>query len=277
MTNTHSSTGADRTIKPKQQAVWAAGDYNTVASDFTLELGRRLVQAANVQEGDQVLDIAAGTGAVAIPAAQRGARVTATDLTPELIAHGRAHGDRYGLSIQWDQADAEALPFADQAFDVVLSSIGVMFAPQHQVAADEFVRVCRIGGLIGLLSWTPEGFLGQLMKTLKPYVPPPPPGAQPPALWGTEEHVQHLLGRHLYGIHVRKETLRVDHFPDGESFRDYFKTLYGPIVSIYAAHADNPEQLAGLDHDIAEVAHRHDLGDGVMEWEYLIFIGRVAY
>src|SRR5690625_3506324 len=193
MSDTTLRVDADRTLKNKHRTMWASGDYNTVASDFTVELGRILVEATGVKQGDRVLDVASGTGAVAIPAAQAGAHCTAADLTPELFEFGRAHADRYGVHVQWDEADAEALPYANNAFDVVLSSRGVMFAPHHQTVADELIRTCRPGGTIGLLSWTPEGFLGQLMSTVKPYVPPPP-GAQPAPLWGTEDHVRDLVG-----------------------------------------------------------------------------------
>src|SRR6185369_4677884 len=129
-------------------------------------------------------------GNASIPAAQRGASVTASDLTPELLEAGRHRAEGAGVSLGWAEADAEHLPFDDASFDVVISSIGVMFAPHHQAAADELVRVCRPGGTLGLLSWTPEGFIGQMFATMKPYAPPPPPGAQPPPLWGRADHVR---------------------------------------------------------------------------------------
>lgn len=272
---TDATVDADRTLKTKHRAMWAAGDYNTVAGDFTVPLGRTLVRAAGVTEGDRVLDVATGTGAVAIPAAQAGARVTAADLTPELLTHGRTHAARYGVHIEWDEADAEALPYADHAFDVVLSSIGVMFAPQHQRVADELIRTTRPGGTIGLLAWTPEGFIGQLMATVKPYVPPPPPGAQPAPLWGTEAHLQELFAGRVSHVRTWKEHVLVDKFGTGEEFRDYFKTNYGPIIGAYNANAGDDEALAGLDRDLAGVARRHDLGGGAMRWEYLIFTAQV--
>ena len=148
----------------------------------------------------RVLDVAAGTGNASIPAARAGADVTASDLTPELLEAGRRRADAAGVTLAWVEADAEHLPFEDESFDVVISSIGAMFAPHHQETADELVRVCRPGGTIGLLSWTPEGMIGTLLRTLGPFAPPPPPGAQPPPLWGSEAHLLELFGA---GVELR--------------------------------------------------------------------------
>jgi len=180
------------------------------------------------------------------------------------------------VHIEWDEADAEALPYTDHAFDVVLSSIGAMFAPRHQRVADELVRTTRPGGTIGLLAWTPEGFLGQLMAAVKPYVPPPPAGAQPAPLWGTVAHLQELFAERVTNVRAWKEHLSVDRFSTAEQFRDYFKTYYGPIIGAYKANAEDDEATAGLDRDLAEVARRHDLGGGAMQWEYLLFTARVT-
>src|SRR5262249_23611857 len=150
--------------------------------------------ALEIPAGARVLDIAAGTGNASIPAAEEGARVTASDLTPELLEAGRRRAEALGVELEWVEADAEHLPFADASFDVVMSAIGVMFAPHHQQAADELVRVCAHGGTIGLLSWTPTGMLGSLFRTMAPFAPPPPAGAQSPPLWGGEEHLRGLLG-----------------------------------------------------------------------------------
>ena len=148
------------------------------------------MEAAGVRAGDKVVDVAAGTGTSALPAARRGATVTATDLTPELLAIGRQQAEAEGLTVRWRTADAENMPCDDAEYDTVLSCIGVMFAPHHQAAADELVRICRPGGTIGVLSWTPEGFIGQMFATMKPYAPPPPPGASPAPLWGRADHVR---------------------------------------------------------------------------------------
>ena len=174
--------------------MWALGSYPTVAREIVAPLGPVLVTATEIQADDRVLDVAAGSGNVAIPAARIGAQVVATDLTPSLLSAGRRTAERAGVELTWTPADAEALPFEDGSFDAVVSAVGVMFAPHHQVAADELVRVCRRGGRIGLISWTPQGFVGQMFATMKPYVAPPPPGASPPPLWGNEEHV-HLAAR----------------------------------------------------------------------------------
>ena len=190
-------TAEDRALKAKHAALWASGSYPTVVNDVVASLGSILVDTLEIQPGQRVLDVAAGTGTSALPAARLGAAVTATDLTPELLAVGSEDAAAEGLELTWETADAEALPYPDGQFDVVLSSIGVMFAPHHQQAADELVRVCRVGGTIGVLSWTPEGFIGQLFAVMKPYAPPPPPGAQPGAHFRLEitEAVVTVVGR----------------------------------------------------------------------------------
>src|ERR671917_871695 len=182
------STAADTELKARHRAMWASGDYPSMVETFLLPLGPRLVEACGIGPDMRVLDVAAGTGNSSIPAAQRGAEVTASDLTPELLDAGRRRAEADGVELEWVEADAENLPFDDESYDVVMSSIGAMFAPHHQEAADEIVTVCRPGGTIGLLSWTPEGMIGALFKTMGPFAPPPPPGAQPPPLWGGEEH-----------------------------------------------------------------------------------------
>jgi ubiquinone/menaquinone biosynthesis C-methylase UbiE len=217
--------------------------------------------------------VAAGTGNAAIPAARAGARVTASDLAPELLDIGRALADREGLALDWEPGDAEALPYDNAAFDVVLSCLGVMFAPRHQASADELLRVCRPGGRIGLLSWTPGGFIGQMFAVMKPYASPPPPGAQPPPLWGDEEHVRALFGDRVTNLAARRGVARIERFRTGEAFRDYFKANYGPTIATYRNIADDPDRVAALDLELANLARQHDLGDGRMGWEYLLVIG----
>lgn len=280
-TNSTTSTNAssatdDRALKARHRAMWALGDYPAVAIDVIPELGPELVAASRVRAGDRVLDVAAGAGNAAVPAALTGARVTASDLAPELFVAGREFADRHGVTVEWEVGDAEALPYGDGAFDVVLSCIGVMFAPNHQRAADELVRTCRPGGTIGLLSWTPQGFVGDMFRTMKPYAPPPPPGAQPAVLWGDEEHVRALLGDRVTDVVARKQTLTTDLFPTPEAWRDYWKTVYGPTIAVYRNIADDPERVAALDRDLTALAARYDRGTGatVMEWEYLIVTAR---
>jgi ubiquinone/menaquinone biosynthesis C-methylase UbiE len=258
--------------------MWALGDYRAVAAEIIPSLGDVLVRACGIGAGDRVLDVAAGTGNVAIPAAVAGASVVASDLTPELLERGRADAAQRGVDgIEWRVADAEALPFNDGEFDAVMSCVGVMFAPQHQSSADELVRVCRPGGVIGLINWTPQGFIGQLFATMKPYVPPPPAGAQPAPLWGDESHVRALLGDRVTDVATTRQLLTVDAYAAPEGFRDYFKTNYGPTIAAYRANADAPDRLAALDADLAELARRYDRGTPgrtVLEWEYLLVTAR---
>jgi ubiquinone/menaquinone biosynthesis C-methylase UbiE len=268
-TTSHSTDTADRELKAKHRTMWALGDYPSVVSELVRDLGPVLVEASGITEGDRVLDVAAGNGNASIPAAEAGAEVVASDLTPALLEAGRAEvGDR--LPITWEEADAEALPFEDGSFDAVLSCLGVMFAPHHQVAADELVRVCRPDGRIGLLSWTPEGFIGQMFATMKPYAPPPPPGAQPPPLWGAESHVTELLGDRVRDLTATRRTLAVDRFATPEDFREFFKTRYGPTIAVYRANAQDPDRVAALDSDLDALAERFGVGQGPMEWEYLL-------
>lgn len=264
----------DIALKARLRAMWALGDYPAVASEIIAELGEELVDAAGIAAGQRVLDVAAGSGNAALPARRRGAEVTATDLTPELLEVGRHLAEAAGLSIAWETADAEALPYDDESFDATISCVGVMFAPHHQVAADELVRVTRSGGTVGLLSWTPEGFIGQMFATMKPFAPPPPPSAQPPPLWGHVDHVRSLLGAGVEDLTARQQNLRVTHFASGEEFRDYFKANYGPTIAVYRSLAGDPERTAALDAELAALGDRFALGSGAMDWEYLLVTGR---
>ncbi|MEU9865547.1 class I SAM-dependent methyltransferase [Streptomyces sp. NPDC047971] len=266
---------APQSLKAKHRAMWALGDYPAVASQVISELGDVLVRQCAVRQGDRVLDVAAGSGNAAVPAALLGADVIASDLTPELLDVGRAQARERGARLEWREADAEALPFTDGEFDTVMSCVGVMFAPHHQQTADELVRVCRPGGTIGLINWTPEGFIGQMFATMRPYAPPPPPGVQPPPLWGDPEHVHALLGDRVRDLDIRRQPLRVDRFTRPEEFRDFFKACYGPTIATYRFIAEDPDRVAALDEALAELASRH-LADGAMDWEYLLVTARRA-
>ena len=263
------ATEADRALKAKHAAMWASGDYPAVATDIVAALGGVLVDTLGIRAGHCVLDVAAGTGTSALPAARRGAVVTATDLTPKLLDIGRASAAEQGLPLNCQVADAEALPYGDGAFDVVMSAIGVMFAPHHQQAADELLRVCRPGGRIGVLSWTPAGFIGQMFAVLKPYAPPPPPGASPAPLWGSADHVRQLFGDRVTDLVGRERSLPVTRFADGAEFRDYFKRNYGPTIAVYRFIAGDPDKVAALDAELAALGDRF-LAEGVMHWDYLL-------
>jgi SAM-dependent methyltransferase len=225
-----STTLSDAELKARHAGMWASGNYPTMVQTFLLPLGPRLVEACGIGPGMRVLDVAAGTGNAAIPAAQQGADVTASDLTPELLDAGRARAEAAGVELDWVVGDAERLPFEDASFDVVVSTIGVMFAPQHQDAADELVRVCRPGGTIGLLSWTPEGQIGSLFRAMKPFAPAPPPGAQSPPLWGSEDHQDELLGERVSFTSRTRDVLEVTAFAAPRDFAEHFKAYYGPTI-----------------------------------------------
>ncbi|MET9693675.1 class I SAM-dependent methyltransferase [Streptomyces sp. NPDC006514] len=269
MTEASDAAQADRTLKARHRAMWALGDYQSVASHVIPDLGAVLVKECGVQRGDRVLDIAAGSGNAAIPAALAGADVVASDLTPELLEIGRHLAAVRGAALEWREADAEHLPFADGEFDVVMSCVGIMFAPHHRPAAEEMLRVCRSGGTVGLINWTPQGFVGRMFATMKPYAPPPPPGAQPPPLWGEEEHVHELLGDAVTDVDSRRRTVRVDRFTGPTDFREFFKACYGPTVAVYRAVAGDPDRVAELDAALDALAAEHTV-DGAMEWEYLL-------
>lgn len=268
-----SATTIERELEAKHRALWALGDYRAIANELVAPLGPKLAAAAGIQPGHRVLDVATGTGNAAFAAAGLGARVVASDLCPQLLAHGRAKADEHGVDLEFLEANAEALPFDDGEFDAVISCIGVMFAPHHQECADELIRVCRAGGTVSVLSWTPQGFIGQMFATMKPYMPAPPPGVQPPPLWGDETHVRALFGDRV-DVDASRGALPVRHFTDGAAFRDYFKAHYGPTITAYRGIAEDTDKVAALDADLAALGDRELAGSSVMNWEYLIVTGR---
>jgi SAM-dependent methyltransferase len=270
------STGTfDSELKAKHRSIWASGDYPSMVETFLLPLGPRLVEACGIGAGARVLDVAAGTGNASIPAAQRGASVTASDLTPELLEAGRLRAQAAGVELDWVTGDAERLPFEDEAFDVVMSSIGVMFAPHHQAAADELVRTCRPGGTLGLLSWTPEGMLGALFRTMGPFAAPPPAGAQPPPLWGSEAHVRELLGERVELHTVRRETLAISAFARPRDYGEFFKARYGPTIAVQANARKNGREAEFVDalDAFCDEWNRGSADRARFEMEYLIAVG----
>ncbi|MBA3747080.1 MAG: class I SAM-dependent methyltransferase [Solirubrobacterales bacterium] len=258
--------------------MWASGDYAFMVTTFLLPLGPRLVDACDIGPGMTVLDVAAGTGNASIPAARAGATVTVSDLTPELLQAGRQVAEAEGLELEWVQADAEHLPFEDGSFDVVMSCIGAMFAPFHQPVADELVRVCRPGGTVGLLSWTPEGMIGGLFKTMAAFAAPPPPGAQSPPLWGSEEHVRELLGDRVDFRTMQREVLEITAFERPRDYGEHFKAHYGPTI-VVRANAERNGRTTELDVAIDSFCDEWNLGTpdrGRFEQEYLLAVGTRA-
>jgi SAM-dependent methyltransferase len=270
-----SSTVPDSELKARHKAMWAKGDYPSMVETFLLPLGPRLVEACGIGPGMRVLDVAAGTGNASLPAAQAGATVTASDLTPELLEAGRRRAEGERLELDWVEADAEHLPFEDESFDVVMSSIGAMFAPHHQEVADELVRVCRKGGTIGLLSWTPEGMLGALFRTMGPFAPPPPPGAQPPPLWGSEEHLRELFGDRVEFGTLERDLLEITAFERPGDYGEHFKDRYGPTIAARANAAANGRE-AEFDEALDRFCDEWNRGtpeQARFEKEYLVAVG----
>jgi SAM-dependent methyltransferase len=255
--------------------MWATGDYPRMVETFLLPVGQALVAATEIAPSARVLDVAAGTGNASVPAAQRGGRVTASDLTPELLEAGQRRPEAQGLEIEWVEADAEHLPFGDASYDVVLSAIGVMFAPHHQVAADELVRVCRPGGTVAVLSWTPEGMIGDLFRTLEPFAPAPPPGAQPPQQWGSEEHLEGLLGERAQLSTLRREVLEVTAFARPHDYASHFTAYYGPTIAA-RSNAERDGRERELDEALDVLCDRWNRGTADaarFEMEYLVAVG----
>ena len=271
----HDAGPEDAELKDRHRKMWASGDYPSMVETWLLPLGPRLVEACGIGAGMRVLDIAAGTGNAAIPAAQRGANVTASDLTPELLEAGRRRAEEAGVALDWVEADAEQLPFDDESFDVVMSTIGVMFAPHHQAAADELVRVTRPGGVIGLLSWTPEGTIGALFRTMGPFAPPPPPGAQPPPLWGSPDHLRELLGDRVELEVLERQVLEVTAFRQPREFGEHFKARYGPTIAARknAAQTGREGELDAALDAFCDAWNRGSDDRARFEIEYLIAIG----
>jgi SAM-dependent methyltransferase len=215
-------------LKDAHRKTWASGDY-AVMAEFVTDLGERVVERAGVRAGSDVLDVAAGTGNASIPAAAAGARVIATDLTPELFTAGRQRAQRAGVELDWIAADAEDLPFEDNRFDYVLSSIGVQFVPRHEVVASELVRVCRPGGTVALGNWAADGYIGRIWAVMGPYLPSPPDYASPPAGWGRVEHIEELFAE--YPVELTFERYSLDFEADSaEAYIDTMADFYGPML-----------------------------------------------
>ena len=238
-------------LKHKQQAAWASGDYAVIGTTLQI-VGESLAEACDLCWDERVLDVAAGNGNASLAAARRGCQVTSTDYVGALLERGaeRARADRLEMSFQ--TADAEALPFADASFDAVLSTFGVMFTPDQTKAAAELARVCRPGGRIGLANWTPEGFIGQVFKTLGRHLPPPA-GVQPPSRWGVVSHLESLFGTSATAIRATPMMFNF-RYRSAAHFIDVFRTWYGPVHKAFAAlPADG---AAALEKDLTELLNR---------------------
>ena len=232
-------------MKTRSQAAWSSGDYAVVGSTLQI-VGEELCEALDLRAGQKVLDIAAGNGNISLAAARRWCDVVSTDYVPALLENGRARAAADGLKIEFREADAEALPFADESFDVVVSTFGVMFTPDQDRAAAEMLRVCSSNGKIGLANWTPDGFIGQLFKTIGKHLPAPS-GAKSPALWGTPARISEMFKTQSKSIACEQRDF-VFRYRSAEHWLEVFKTFYGPILKAFAA-LDSARQTA-LERDL---------------------------
>jgi len=254
-------------LKTRQQGAWSSGDYAVVGTTLQI-VGEDLCEALDIHAGQKVLDVAAGNGNATLAAARRWCDVVSTDYVPALLERGRLRAAADGLSIDFREADAEALPFADGSFDAVVSTFGVMFTPDQDKAAAEMLRVCRSGGKIGLANWTPDGFIGQLFKTLGKYLPPPS-GARSPALWGTRARITEMFGPSARAINAVPRNFMF-RYRSPEHFVEIFRTYYGPMLKAFAA-LDAANQQGLRDDLLALIGRMNRAEDGtvIVPSEYL--------
>ncbi len=238
-------------IKARQQSAWSSGDYAVVGTTLQI-VGENLCEALDIRAGQKVLDVAAGNGNVALAAARRWCDVIATDYVPALLEQARKRAVAERLPIEFREADAEALPFPSGGFDVVVSTFGVMFTPDQDKAAAELIRVCQPGGKIGLANWTPDGFIGQLFKTIGKHVPPPS-GMKSPALWGTRARIAEMFGPRAVSIEMEPRNF-VFRYRSAQHWLDVFKTYYGPLLKAFAA-LERPARGA-LESDVMALVER---------------------
>ena len=247
-------------LKIRQQAAWSSGNYAVVGTTLQI-VGEQLCETLDLRAGSKVLDVAAGNGMASLAAARRWCDVTSTDYVPALLECGRARASADGLPIEFIEADAEYLPFGDSEFDVVVSTFGVMFTPNQEKAASELLRVCKPGGRIGLANWTPEGFIGQVFKTLGKYLPPPS-GAKSPALWGTRAALEEMFGAQSRSIKAEPRLFNF-RYRSPEHFLDVFRTFYGPVLKAFAALDTTSQQ--NLRNDLhALIVRMNKSGDSTM-------------
>jgi SAM-dependent methyltransferase len=254
-------------LKARQHGAWSSGDYAVVGTTLQI-VGEELCETLDIRAGQKVLDVAAGNGNATLAAARRWCEVVSTDYVPSLLERGRLRAEADGLTVKFKEADAEALSFADASFDAVLSTFGVMFTPNQDKAAAELIRVCRSGGKIGLANWTPDGFIGQLFKTLGKYLPPPA-GAKSPALWGTEARIKEMFAASAVSITAERRHFNF-RYRSPDHFLDVFKNFYGPMLKAFAA-LDAASQH-GLRNDLLVLIgrmNRAEDGTMVVPSEYL--------
>lgn len=242
-----------RAIKARQQVTWSSGDFAIIGTTLQI-VGESLCEAADVRAGELVLDVACGNGNAALAAAHRFARVVGVDYVPALLAKAESRSRAEGLEIAWIEGDAEALPFPDAAFDVVVSTFGVMFAPNHAATAGELLRTCRPGGRIALANWTPEGFIGELFKVVGRHVPPPA-GVQPPSLWGRKEHLAALFQDQVSELSIEKRYFNF-RYTSASHFIDTFRDFYGPTLKAFAALS--PERAVDLEADLRALLAKYN-------------------
>jgi ubiquinone/menaquinone biosynthesis C-methylase UbiE len=254
-------------LKTRQQSAWSAGDYAVVGTTLQI-VGEELCEALDLRPGSKVLDVAAGNGNATLAAARRWSDVTSTDYVPALLERGRERAAAERLSVDFREADAEALPFPDESFDIVVSTFGVMFTPDQEKAASELLRVCKPGGKIGLANWTPEGFVGRMFRTLGKHLPPPA-GVKSPALWGTTGRLEELFAARAFRIDAEPRTF-VFRYRSAQHWLDVFKTFYGPMFKGFAAlDADGQTRLADDLLALAGEFNRAEDGTLVVPSEYL--------
>lgn len=247
-------------VKTRQQGAWSSGDYAIVGTTLQI-VGETLCEALDLRAGQKVLDVAAGNGNVTLAAARRWCEVVSTDYVPALLERGRERAAAERLAIEFREADAEALPFADASFDAVVSTFGVMFTADQDKAAAELVRVCKPGGKIGLANWTPDGFIGQLFKTIGKYMPPPA-GVKSPALWGTGARITEFFGAQASSIQLEQRDF-VFRYRSAQHWLDVFKSYYGPLLKTFGAL--DPETRTALTDDLFELIKRFNRsGDKTM-------------
>jgi ubiquinone/menaquinone biosynthesis C-methylase UbiE len=250
------------TIKERQQKAWSTGDYGKVGAKLVI-MGELLCEAVDFRPGQRVLDVACGNGNTALAAARRYGEVVGIDYVPTLLEEGRERAEAEGLEVDFREGDAEDIPFPDASFDVVLSSIGAMFAPNQEKVADELLRVLRPGGKIGMANWTPEGYAGQLFKTLGTYVSPPA-GLKPPVLWGTEERVRELFGDRIDSLHTERRSF-VFRYPSARYHIEYMRTYFGPMSKTFEALDEEGQK--SLERDLIELIERFNRsGDETAVW-----------